>query len=258
MNKKLNLKEPKYYNEKLQWLKLNIINPEYTTYVDKYAVRKHIEKKIGHKYLIPLIGVFDQVSDIPWDDLPNKFVLKCTHSSTTNIICSDKNLLDVESAKRKLSKWMKTNYFWYGREWPYKKVVPKIVCEAYLGDEKNVPCDYKVSCFNGKAKLIDLHQNRFTDKHSLDYYDIDWTLTDISKKIIPNSRQSAEKPSCYDEMISLSELLAADFKFLRVDWYVVENKLYFGEMTIYPGAGFNGFVDERDELLLGSWIDLNP
>ena len=136
LGQKLNLKNPKTFNEKIQWLKLYDKKPEYTTYVDKYAVREHIKEIIGEEYLIPLIGVYDSVDDIDWDRLPNKFVLKCTHGSSCNIICEDKSELDIETANRKLTKWMNRNWYWYGREWPYKNMKPRILCEEYLVEKK--------------------------------------------------------------------------------------------------------------------------
>lgn len=259
MGKKLTLDPPISFNEKLQWLKLHDRKPKYSTYVDKYAVRKHIQETIGNLYLVPLIGVYNQVIDIPWADLPNQFVLKCTHSSMTNILCSDKEKLNIEATKKQLAKWMSESYFWFGREWPYKNIIPRIVCERYLGSEDQVPHDYKVLCFNGKAKLIEFHQNRFTDNHTQDFYDPQWIRTSITQtgsygKI---DLQLADKPDCLEDMISLSERLASDFAHIRIDWYVVSGRLYFGEMTFYDGSGFFGFDNDKDDDLIGSWIQLD-
>src|SRR5690554_2911549 len=141
--KKLNIKDPKTFNEKLQWLKLHDRKPEYSIYVDKYAVRSYIAKTIGKKYLIPLIVVYDSVEEIDWASLPDKFVLKCTHGSGSNIICPDKNKLDMEEAKKKLQKWMNKNWYWFGREWPYKKVKPRIICEELIKKKNGgLPYDY--------------------------------------------------------------------------------------------------------------------
>ena len=259
MGKKLNLDPPISFNEKLQWLKLHDRKPKYSTYVDKYAVRKHIEETIGNQYLVPLIGVYNHVTDIPWADLPNQFVLKCTHSSMTNIICSDKQQLDIDASIKQLSKWLKESYYWFGREWPYKSVVPKIICETYLGSEEQVPYDYKVLCFKGKAKLIEFHQNRFTNNHTQDFYDPQWIRTSISQSgsFGENARELVEKPKCLEQMVLFSEQLASEFMHIRIDWYVVSDQLYFGEMTFYDGSGFDGFDDEKDDDLLGSWIQLN-
>src|SRR5690606_20869532 len=146
----LNLRNPKTYNEKLQWLKLYDRNIDYLKYVDKYEVRSYIKEKIGEEYLIPLIDVYDSVEEIDWDSLPDKFVLKCTHGSNCNIICKDKKELDIEDSKNKLEKWMKKSWYWFGREWVYKDLKPRIICEKYMVDESGVELkDYKFFCFNG-------------------------------------------------------------------------------------------------------------
>lgn len=153
------------FNEKLQWLKLYDRKPEYSIYVDKYAVREYIAKTIGEQYLIPLISVYNSVEEINWNTLPNQFVLKCTHGSGMNIICSDKNKLDIQPAKRKLKKWMRINYYLSYREWAYKNVKPRIICEKYMVDESGIELkDYKLKCFNGKVKCIFVCSNRNSEK----------------------------------------------------------------------------------------------
>lgn len=252
---KLNLKNPMTYNEKLQWLKLHDRKTEYVTYVDKFAVREYISLIIGEKYLIPLIGVYDKVEDIPWNELPDRFVLKCTHGSHSNIICANKKALDIEKSKEQLNKWMKRNWFWFGREWPYKNVKPRIVCEMFISDTNESPDDYKVLCFNGKAKLIEVHLERFGNNHTQDFYDVMWHKTQISQGG-SLSDKSLQKPACFEEMIRLSELLARNMCHVRIDWYIVSNKLYFGEITFYDASGFDLFDNPEDELMLGKWIDL--
>lgn len=252
--KKLNLKNPQTFNEKLQWLKLYDRNPLYIKLVDKYEVRKYIAETIGKEYLIPLIGVYNNVEEIDWESLPNQFVLKCTHGSGANIICSDKSKLDIEDAKKKLKKWMKKNWFWFGREWPYKNVKPRIICEKFISDKGYTPDDYKVLCFNGKARLIEVHIDRYT-MHKQDFYDIHWNKTNISQGGT-NSNLIYEKPKCLKEMINLSEKLASDMFHVRIDWYIVKGKLYFGEITFYDGSGFTTFDKDDDDYLLGSWLKL--
>lgn len=252
--KRLNIIDPKSFNEKLQWLKLNDRKPEYRIYVDKYAVRSYIAETIGEEYLIPLIGVYDKVEEIDWDSLPDKFVLKCTHGSGSNIICPDKNKLNIEEAKKKLKKWMNKNWYWFGREWPYKDVVPRIICEEFISDSNDTPDDYKVLCFNGKAKLIEVHIDRYGD-HRQDFYDENWNKTKISQDP-PMSDFVYNKPKKFQEMIKLSEKLAANMIHVRIDWYIIKDKLYFGEITFYDGSGFVSFDDYNDDLLLGSWINL--
>lgn len=254
LNKKLNLENPRSFSEKLQWLKLHDRKPEYSNYADKYEVRKHIAETIGEKYLIPLLGIYDCVDEIDWKSLPNKFVLKCTHGSTSNIICTDKEKLDIEASKIKLKKWMKKNWYWYGREWPYKYIKPRIICEKFISDKDTTPDDYKVLCFDGKAKLIEVHMDRF-ENHKQDFYDEKW-----NKKLISQGNTISDivypKPIELEKMIELSEKLAADMIHVRIDWFIAYNKLYFGEITFYDGSGFMPFVREEYDYLLGSWIHL--
>ena len=253
---KLNFDNPLTFNEKLQWIKLYDRKPEYSTYVDKYAVRDYIKQSIGEEYLIPLIGVYNNVDEIPWNELPNKFVLKCTHGSGSNIICKDKRKLDIEESKRKLKRWMKKNWFFIGREWPYKNVKPRIICEEFISQSNKVPIDYKVMCFNEKAKLIEVHLNRFDTNHTQDFYDVNWNKTKISQGR-SSSNIIIQEPVFLKEMLRLSELLAKDKYHVRVDWYEVSGKLYFGEITFFDASGFDLFDNPEDELMLGNWIDLD-
>lgn len=254
--KRLNLKTPITFNEKLQWLKLYDRKPEYTRYVDKFEVRSFIAETIGEDYLIPLLGIYTSVDEIQWDKLPNSFVLKCTHGSGCNIICKDKNELDIEKAKIKLNKWLKKSWFWFGREWPYKDVKPRIICEKFISDTDSdlPPTDYKVLCFNGKAKLIEVHIDRF-GQHKQDFYTTEWEKTSISQGF-PVSDLLIDKPIVLEKMLSLSEILAKNTSHVRIDWYIVKNKLFFGEITFYDGSGFTPFDDVNDDILLGSWIKL--
>ncbi len=254
MRKKLNIDSPATFNEKLQWLKLNDRNPAYTTYVDKYEVRTHVAEKIGENYLVPLLHVFDSVEQVDWDSLPHKFALKWSHGSGTNIICTDKDKLDIKSAQIKLEKWRGINWYWYGREWPYKDIKPRIVCEKFISDLDQVPDDYKVLCFNGKAKLIEVHLDRYGN-HKQDYYDIEWNKTSISQEGT-SSDSAKSRPPQLEKMIQLSELLAAPMRHVRIDWFIVRDQLYFGEITFYDASGFVPFDNETDDYLLGSWLDL--
>ncbi|MFX4263244.1 ATP-grasp fold amidoligase family protein [Pelotomaculum propionicicum] len=252
--KKLNLDKPLTFNEKLQWLKLYDRNPEYCTYVDKFEVRSYIKNTIGEKYLIPLIDVYDKTIDIPWDTLPDRFVLKCTHGSGCNIICYDKSRLNIEESTVNLNRWMKMSWYWFGREWPYKNLKSRIVCETFISDTDKTPDDYKVLCFNGKAKLIEVHIDRYGN-HTQDFYDSEWNKTTISQGS-PTSKFVCDKPPQLKKMIQLSEQLASNMRHVRIDWFVVQDKLYFGEITFYDSSGFDLFGNEEDDYLLGSWIDL--
>lgn len=252
--KKLNLNNPQTFNEKLQWLKLYDRNPLYTNLVDKYKVRKYIAQTIGEEYLIPLIGVWDKFEDIDFSKLPNRFVLKCNHDSGSVLICTDKNKFDIEEAKRKINKALRRNYYYVAREWPYKNVKPRIICEKFISDKDKTPDDYKVLCFNGKAKLIGVNIDRFGN-HCEDNYDREWNKTTISKDF-PMSNFLYEKPKQFENMIQLSEKFASNMSHVRIDWFIVKDILYFGEITLYEAAGFDHFDNKEDDYLLGSWINL--
>lgn len=255
MGKKLDLNNPKTFSEKIQWLKLHDRKVEYNTYVDKYEVRSYITKAIGGEYLIPLIGVYNNVDEIKWDSLPDKFVLKCTHGSGSNIICTNKNKLNIGKTKRQLGIWLNKNWYWFGREWPYKNVKPRIICEEYISETDNTPDDYKVLCFNGKAKIINVHIDRYGN-YKIDSYDRNWRKTTIAKDG-PMSDLIYKKPKEFEKMIKFSELLALDIPHVRIDWFIVKDKLYFGEITLYEASGFEHFDNPGDDYLLGSWITLD-
>lgn len=252
----LNLNNPVSFNEKLQWLKINNRNPEYTKFVDKYEVRKYIKDKIGEKYLIRLIGVWNNASEIDFSKLPNQFVLKCNHDSKSVIICRDKSNLNLQKTIKKLNKHLKQNAYLYGREWPYKNVKPCIIAEEYLEEQINQSLiDYKVLCFNGKAKLIQVHCGRGTENYTQDFYDLEWNHMNIDQGI-KLTESPLERPTFLDEMILLSEILAKDLIHVRVDWYFVNGQLYFGEITFFDGSGFVPFTNREDDVLLGNMIDL--
>lgn len=253
---KLNLKNPMTYNEKIQWLKLYDRKPEYSIYADKYLVRKYIENKIGYDYLIPLLGVYENTNEIKWQVLPNRFVLKCTHGSGSNIICKDKANLDIDEAMFKLKKWMHKSWYDFGREWSYKNIIPRIICEAFLKTEDGKsPIDYKFMCFNGEPKLIQVHIDRFSNSYTNDFYDINWCKTKISQGV-PNSDIVVPKPKAFDEMYEIAKKLSESMAYVRIDFYEYEGQVKFGEITMYPTSGFTNFGRYEDDLELGSWINL--
>lgn len=256
LNKKLNLNNPKTFNEKIQWLKLYDRKPEYTTMVDKYAVKKYVASIIGEEYIIPTLGVWNHFDEINFEKLPKQFVLKCTHDSGGLVICKDKNKLNLRAAKKTIEKCLRRNYYWYGREWPYKNVKPRIIAEKYMSDEgKEELSDYKVLCFNGEPKIIEVHKGRFYGNHTADNYDEFWNKTDIEQYDLPKSDEIMPKPAFLEEMLHLSKLLSKNLIHVRVDWYFTNNRLYFGELTFFDGSGYNLFCGDADELL-GSWIKL--
>lgn len=258
MGRKLNLKNPKEYNEKLQWLKLNDRKPEYSTMVDKYEVRGYIEDLLGDKYLIPCLGIYDSVDDIDIDALPERFVLKCTHDSGSVEMCKDKSSFDIEGARHRLSQAMKRNYYATYREWPYKYVKPRIIAEGYLEGDGGDLKDYKVMCFNGEAKIIEVHENRFVEGkvHTQTFYDREWGIVPLTQVETVTVDRPSERPRQLDEILRLSELIAKDMYHVRIDWYIEGDKIYFGEITFFDGSGFESFSTPEMERMLGDMINL--
>ena len=258
MRKELNLLNPKTFNEKLQWLKLHDRKPEYTNMADKYEVRKYITEKIGEEYLIPLLGVWDKFEDIDFEQLPNQFVLKPNHTSGNIYICKDKNKINYEELKKEVNSWLKREYYWVHREWVYKNIKPKIICEKYVVDESKTELkDYKFLCFNGQAKCSFVCLNRHLPTGlNVDFYDMDWDPMPFERHY-PNSGSVIPKPKNYDKMIMFSEILSKDIIFVRVDFYEANDRLYFGELTFFPGSGFEEFTPDSYDYLLGSWIKLS-
>lgn len=254
-----NLKNPVKYNEKLQWLKLHDRKPEYEKMVDKYEVRAYIAEKLGEEYLIPCYGVYDSFEQIDFSKLPEQFVLKCTHDSGSVEICKDRNAFDIKKAGERLTEALKKNYYNTYREWPYKNVKPRIIAEKFMVDEAVDDLrDYKVMCFNGEAKLIEVHENRFArDRgYTQTFYDREWNKLEIAQDGYMPEDDKREKPAKLEEMLALSETIAKDMYHARIDWYLIADKLYFGEITFYDGSGFTKFADEKDDIFLGGLIEL--
>jgi hypothetical protein len=248
----LNLDNPKTFNEKLQWLKIFYKNPLTTQCADKYAVRNYVEKKIGPKYLNELFGVYNSIKEIDLGKLPDQFVLKPNHSSGRVIICKDKNKMDWDKEFKKMKKWLKENLYYFTGEWCYKNIKPKIICEKLL-DENII--DYKFMCFNGKPKCSFVCLDR-AEGMKINFYDMDWNRLPFIRKY-PNADYDIPKPLNYEKMVEVSEILSEDFPFVRVDFYEVNNRLYFGELTFFPGNGMEYFVPFYYDELLGSWLDLH-
>ena len=248
---------PKSFNEKIQWLKLYDRKPEYTIFVDKYKVRDYILKTIGEKYLIPLIGVWDNPDEIDFDKLPNQFVLKCNHNSGLGMcICKDKSKLDIEKVKRELKKGLEEDYYLAWREWPYKNVPRKIIAEKYMVDESGFELkDYKIFCFNGEPKFIQVDFDRFVN-HMRNLYTTDWQYIKAKIEYPTAPDRQISKPKVLDEMLDLARNLSKGIPHVRTDFYCIDNKVYFGEMTFYHGSGFEHFEPAKYGLEIGSWINL--
>jgi len=256
LKQKLNLDNPKTFNEKLQWLKLYNRKPEYTKMVDKLEVKNFVKKVIGAQYIIDTYGVWDKFEDIDFDSLPKKFVLKCTHDSGGLIICKDKEKLDYVECERRIKASLSNNYFVYGREWPYKNVKPKVFAEEYIEDKKyDVLPVYKFMCFDGEPKIIQTIQNDKQSNESIDYFDLEWKLLDI-RQGFPNSQKPYEKPKKLREMIEIARIFSKNHPFLRVDLYVVNDEIKFSEFTFYSDGGFMRFDPPLWDGKLGEWISL--
>ncbi len=253
-----NFRHPRTFSEKIQWLKLYDRNPEYTKMVDKYEVKQYIAKIIGSQYVIPILGVWNKFEDIDFSKLPNRFVLKCTHDSGGVIICKDKTSFDVIAAQKKLNKNLKRNLYYYGREWPYKNVPRRIIAEEFMEDKNSIGLkDYKFFCFDGKAKFLYLSEG--LDNHEsarISYVTLDWEQAPFYREDFKPFDVLPSKPVNFDKMIQIAEKLSNGIPFVRVDFYEINERLYFGELTFYPGAGFTKFRPREWDLKLGQLIKL--
>jgi len=253
--KKLNLKNPQTFNEKIQWYKIYYKNPLFQKLADKYSVREFVKEKIGEKYLNELLGVYNNVKEIDFNKLPNKFVLKCVHGSGYNIIVKDKSKLDVSQVLKTLKKWQSRNFYSKGKEWSYKNIPRKIVAEAFLEDENAVVSDYKFFCFDGKIKFIQVDIERKI--HNLRcFYDTDWKKLHFHAEKIAFNEGEIKKPENLTDMIDVVEKLSQNIPFVRVDLYSVKGKTIFGEMTFYPANGTKDFFPAEMNLIIGSYFNL--
>ncbi len=255
----LNLKNPKTFNEKLQWLKLYDRNPLYTTLVDKYRVKQWVADKIGEQYVIPTLAVYQSVDEIDLDKLPNQFVLKCNHDSGSVVICKDKATFDLEAAKNKLSKALSHNYYYSSREWPYKNVKRCIIAEKYLmplSAKDDVP-DYKFFTFDGvpKALFVATGRQNPDDETRFDFFDMNFKHIEVTNGH-PNADTLPSQPVCFQEMQSLTEKLSKGIPHVRVDFYEVDGKAYFGEMTFAHWGGLVTFNPKEFDEIMGEWIKL--
>ena len=253
-NRFMDFRAPRTFNEKLQWLKVHNHKPEYTTMVDKYESKKFIAERIGPEYIIPTLGVWDKFDDIDFDALPNQFVLKCTHDSGGLVVCSDKSTLDLEAAKKKIERCLSCNYYYMGREWPYKNVKPRIIAEQYMADDLR---DYKLFCFDGVPRMTLVCSERFTkDGLKEDFYDEAWNHLNLQRPEHGNAILPIERPKQYELMKKLAAGLSGNMPFARIDFYEINEKVYFGEITFCPASSFEGFKPDEWDLKLGEWIKL--
>lgn len=254
--RKLNLENPRLYSEKLQWLKLYRYshNPTITQCVDKFAVREYITEHGCGSLLNGLIGCWDSVDEIPWSSLPQKFALKCTHGCHYNIICNDKDKLNIEEAKQKLSKWMSSRYGYDAVEMIYDDIKPRIICEEYISStEGSYPVDYKFSCSYGETKFINVNTERTDNTVNVDYFTPDWKWIPVSDGLHNSlGQKKIKRPNKLDEMIAYAKILSADFPFCRVDFYCENDKIMIGELTFLPSGGLKHFDPQSYDLEFGA------
>ena len=260
MGKKLNLKDPQTFSEKLQWLKLYNKRPEYTMMVDKYAVKKYVADIIGKEYVIPTFGVWDKPDDIDWDILPKRFVLKTTHGGGSNgvVICKDKSTFDKMAAVKKLKKNMIQSDWRIGMEWPYKDVPHRIIAEKLLDPAPDIKdlADYKFFCFNGEPKYCQVISGR-NSTMCCDFFDKDWNHQFFHEpKIYPFANPIPQRPSCFEKMWEQARLLSVEKPFSRIDFYAIGTQVFFGEITFFPTSGMGGFEPEEWDKVFGKMISL--
>ena len=256
MGRRLDLDNPKSFNEKIQWLKLYNRNPLYTTLVDKFAVKDYVAEKIGEEYVIPTLGVWNNANEIDFDQLPDQFVLKTTNGGGGDVvICKDKSKFDKGEAVNQLNKGLKKKIYMRYREWPYKNVCPRIIAEKYMNDENGELKDYKFFCFNGDVKCIQVDYDRFVEHHR-NMYDADWNLLPFTIMYPPKKDFVIEKPQNFDKMIEIAKSLSKEFPHVRVDLYNISGNIYFGELTFYHASGMKKFTPESWDYQFGEWLRL--
>ena len=253
------LKHPKTFNEKLQWLKLHNRKPEFTTMVDKYAVKKYVADRIGEQYIIPTLGVWDSFDQIDFDSLPNQFVLKTTHGGggLAVVICKDKKTFDKRRAKRILEKSLHSDIYMKYREWPYKDVPKRIIAEKYMVDESGTDLkDYKFFCFNGEPKYMLLVSGRQAGKKRFDYFDLNWNHLPVHDVGCPGAERLPAKPENFEEMIFIARKLSKGMTHVRVDLYNINCKIFFGELTFFDGSGLSVYDPREWDFKFGQFLKL--
>lgn len=258
--KRLDLKHPVTFTEKLQWLKLYNTSPLCTQLVDKYAVREFVKNRIGEDHLVPLIGVWDKFEDIDFSSLPSQFVLKTTHDSGGVVICRDKARIDYNHARQVLTSSLSRNYFWKGREYPYKNVPPRIIAEQFMvGEDRGYLVDYKFFCFDGEPKVLFFASNRYNADNTpprFDYYDMQMNHLPVRSKGHDNADNKLEMFPAFIEMQKLAAVLSEGFPHVRVDLFMSNGHIYFGEMTFHHDGGLVPFIPEEWDKKFGDLINL--
>lgn len=258
IGRKLDLSAPRAYNEKIQWLKLHDRRPEYVAMVDKASAKDIAVKVVGAEHIVPTLGVYDCFDDIDFASLPNRFVLKATHDSEGSVVVADKNAFDKIKARKKLTRALKYNFYYIGREWPYKQVKPRILVEEMLigsASSGDLP-DYKFFCFDGEPRILYVASGRTAGDTRFDFFDLDFRHLDIMQHY-PNSDTPLAKPRHFEEMIDAARSLSQGFPHIRIDFFSTQENWYFGEYTFYHMSGFSPFYPDGWDYKFGSWIDLS-
>lgn len=259
VGRKLNLDNPTTLNEKLQWLKFNYRFPLQSIVSDKLLVRDYVKEKIGGEYLIPLLGSWNSFNDIDFSMLPKQFVLKCNHDSGGLVICTDKTKLDFKNVRSKIEGSLKSNFFYIGREYQYKNIKPKIICEKFISDNGKIPMDYKVYCFNGIPDVILVCKDRFsnnTHRASYLFFDQEWNFLPLDKGDERLQDIKIPKPQNLNKMLEIAKKLSEDFLFARIDLYNMNGKIYFGEITLSPNSGFDSDMKYETDLMFGQKLEI--
>ncbi len=256
---KLDLEEPATFNQKLQWIKLNGATFRFSHLADKSQAREHVEKVLGPEYLIPLLGLYDDPKQIPWHALPAQFAVKCTHGSHCGLLRTGQGSFSVQAAQRKLVRWMKRCWYWFGREPVYLGIRPRVIVEKYLGQGDRPPDDYKVMCFNGVPKVVQLHQ-KIAKGHAITFYGVDGQRLELSKVGYPASGPDRLEQGLLDKLLPAARKLAqsVDTPYLRTDFFYVQDRVVFCELTFFDSSGFKAFAPEGADLWLGNLLRLDP
>lgn len=252
------LNHPRTFNEKLQWLKLNDRHAEYTQMVDKIDAKKYVASIIGDKYIIPTLGVWNSVDEIEWDKLPNQFVIKVSSDSGGIVVCKDKQTLDIEKAKEKLTNGWGKNYYVHNKEYPYRDLTPRIIAEEYKEDESDYELrDYKIFCFNGEPKILFVASDRqkAAEDTKFDFFDLNWNHLPFTNGH-PNSKEHIAKPKNFEEMLEIAKKLSVGIPQVRIDLYNCNGKIYFGEITFFHWSGMTSFDPVEWDFKLGKMIKL--
>ena len=255
---KMDWKEPKTFNQKLQWLKVYNKKEEFIQMVDKAEAKKYVAERIGEEYIVPTLGVYNKFDDINFDEMPQRFVIKCTHDSGGLVIVRDKASFDKVKAKKKIEKALKANPYTVDREWPYKNVKPRIIVEQYLEDSKTSELrDYKFFCFNGEVKALFIASDRYKEgeETKFDFFDTEYNHLPFTNGH-PNASVVPEKPQQFELMKELAKELSKGIPHVRVDFYEVDGKVYFGELTFSHWSGMTSFDPIEWDYKFGEWIDL--